>query len=50
LIGWVKETCRWLLVIVSQLVGQTTFVVLPQRWIVERTFGWLVRYRRLGKD
>ena len=26
------------------------FVVLPKRWIVERTFGWLGRYRRLGKD
>jgi putative transposase len=48
--GWVKQTCGWLLVVVAKLVGQTTFVVLPRRWIVERTFGWLVRYRRLGKD
>ena len=26
------------------------FTVLPKRWIVERTFGWLGRYRRLSKD
>jgi len=26
------------------------FEVLPHRWIVERTFGWLGRYRRLSKD
>ena len=28
----------------------TNFVVLPKRWIVERTFGWLNRYRRLSKE
>jgi putative transposase len=26
------------------------FKVLPKRWVVERTFGWLGRYRRLSKD
>jgi transposase len=26
------------------------FVVLPKRWIVELTFAWLGRYRRLSKD
>jgi len=26
------------------------FVLLPRRWVVERSFGWLGRYRRLSKD
>lgn len=28
----------------------TGFTILPRRWIVERTFGWLTRYRRLVRD
>jgi putative transposase len=50
LIGWVKQSCSWLVSIVAKLKGPTTFVVLPKRWIVERTFGWLVGYRRLARD
>ena len=38
------------LVIVPKLEGQTSFVVLPKRWIVERTLAWLMRYRRLRAD
>ena len=26
------------------------FVLLPQRWVVERSFGWLARFRRLSRD
>jgi len=26
------------------------FAVLPRRWVVERTFGWIGRYRRMSKD
>ena len=50
LIGWVRHVLGVGLEIVSKLAGQTTFVPLPKRWIVERTFGWLGRYRRLSKD
>jgi putative transposase len=36
--------------VVKRLEGLKGFHVLPKRWIVERTFGWLNRYRRLSKD
>ena len=36
--------------IVKRPEGSTGFLLLPRRWIVERTFGWLGRYRRLSKD
>jgi putative transposase len=36
--------------IVKRPKGTKGFQVLPWRWIVERTFGWLSRYRRLSKD
>jgi putative transposase len=49
-VQWAKETCRWLLTTVLRPVGVKGFVVLPKRWIVERTFAWLGRYRRLSKD
>jgi len=31
-------------------VEKSKFEVLPRRWVVERTFGWFSRYRRLSKD
>jgi transposase len=34
--------------VVRGLAGQTGFVVQPRRWVVERTFGWLMRWRRPG--
>lgn len=36
--------------IVPKLERQSTFMVLPKRWIVERTFAWLLRYRRLRSE
>jgi transposase len=36
--------------VVRKLPGQSTFVVLPRRWVVERTLAWLGRCRRMAKD
>jgi putative transposase len=47
---WVKQTCGWRLEITGRPPDAKGFVVIPRRWVVERTFGWLGRYRRLSKD
>ena len=49
LIDWVKQLCGWVLEIVKRSDTAKGFEVLPHRWIVERTFGWFNRYRRLSK-
>jgi len=36
--------------IVRRVEGQQGFEVLPRRWVVERTFGWMIRWRRLVRD
>lgn len=50
LIDWVKDFASWTLEIVKRNDDLKGFQVLPRRWVVERTFGWLGRYRRLSKD
>ena len=50
LIDWVREAASWTLEIVKRNDDLKGFKVLPRRWVVERTFGWLGRYRRLSKD
>jgi putative transposase len=50
LVGWVRRVCHWVLEIVRRPEGTKGFVLLPRRWVVERTFAWLGRYRRLSKD
>lgn len=51
LILWVKWFCRrCVLEIVKRTDDMKGFVLLPKRWVVERTFGWFNHYRRLSKD
>jgi len=50
LILWVAAQCFWILEIVKRNDHEKVFKVLPKRWIVERTFSWLNRNRRLSKD
>lgn len=47
---WIKSTLGFLVQAVLRPVGIQGFVVLPKRWIVERTFAWLGRSRRHSKD
>lgn len=47
---WCEEQGGWELEIVEWNAQTKGFKVLPKRWIVERTFSWLIRNRRLSKD
>lgn len=48
--AFVRKTFGWLLQIIRKPLGIKTFQVLPKRWIVERTFSWLITHRRLSVD
>jgi putative transposase len=53
LVAWLWGLRPWRRVrleIVKRPEGSKGFLLLPKRWIVERTFAWLGRYRRLSKD
>jgi putative transposase len=50
LIEWVKQECGWMLEIVKRSDDVKGFKLLPHRWVVERTFAGLGRFRRMSKD
>ena len=50
LIDWAARTQNLQLVVVPRNADVRGFQVLPRRWVVERTFGWLTRCRRLARD
>jgi len=50
LIGWARVQENLAVVVVPRNAQVRGFQVLPRRWVVERTFGWLARCRRLARD
>jgi putative transposase len=50
LYGWMADEVRYRLHVIRRPDDARGFVTLPQRWVVERTFAWLGRSRRLHKD
>jgi putative transposase len=50
LIEKTKTAFGWILEIVLRSDHSSQFVVIPKRWVVERTFAWFESYRRLSKD
>jgi transposase len=50
MLQWVMDTYHWIWETVKRTDKTTGFVPLPQRWVVERTFGWFNWSRRLSKD
>ncbi len=49
LVKWVAARFRFVLEVVLRPKETRKFVLLPRRWVVERTFGWLNHSRRLSK-
>ena len=48
---WLAKTAAgYVIEIIGRPVGSVGYVRLPRRWVVERTFGWLGRYRRNSRD
>ena len=50
LVDWTREALRIVLQIVKRSDDMTGFVVLPRRWVVERTLAWITRHRRCVRD
>jgi transposase len=50
LVAWAAELLRLVVEIVRKRPGQSTFEVLPCRWVVERTLAWISKHRRCVRD
>ncbi|GAB3552355.1 IS5 family transposase [Actinopolyspora lacussalsi] len=50
LLDWARTLFGITITIVTKIAGQTGFVVLPRRWVVERTLSWIAQHRRCVRD
>jgi len=50
LVEWAKQNTNLVLSIVERPRAPPRFEPLPRRWVIERSFGWLIKNRRLGRD
>ena len=50
LLSWARDALGIVVEIVKRTDDVKGFRVLPRRWMAERTFGWLIRNRRLARD
>jgi len=50
LVDWARRSWAIALTIVKRSDDMTGFVVLPRRWVVERTLAWITRHRRCARD
>ena len=48
--AWVAKACHFVVEVVKRPLAAVGFVLLAKRWVVERTFAWLGRYRRHSRD
>jgi transposase len=50
LVRWAEERAHMVLEVVKRNADQTGFAVIRRRWIVERTFAWIIKNRRFVRD
>lgn len=50
LVAWAKDKTNITIEIVRRMPYMTGFVVIRRRWVVERTFAWIMKCRRLVRD
>jgi len=50
LVRWAERQTHVILEVVKRSAGQTGFAVIRRRWVVERTFAWIIKNRRFVRD